>query len=78
MGETAAERQRRLARWARQITINSGYGILGDLAINNLWTNPCAEIMLTPSHLAMLKQAHLRTNPLVKFTKFKFKFSDEV
>ena len=70
MGETAEERQRRLARWARQITINSGYG--------NLWANPCAEIMLTPSHLAMLKQAHLRTNPLVKFTKFKFKFSDEV
>ena len=68
MGETAAERQRRLARWARQITINSGYGIY----------NPCEEIMLTPSHLAMLKQAHLRTNPLVKFTKFKFKFSDEV
>lgn len=70
MGETAEERQRRLARWARQITINSGYGNLGDLVINNLWTNPCAEIMLTPSQL--------RTNPLVKFTKFKFKFSDEV
>jgi len=62
MGETAEERQRRLARWARQITINSGYG--------NLWNNPCAEIMLTPSQLG--------TNPLVKFTKFKFKFSDEV
>lgn len=60
MGETVEERQRRLARWARQITINSGYGIY----------NPCEEIMLTPSHL--------RTNPLVKFTKFKFKFSDEV
>lgn len=60
MGETAEERQRRLARWARQITINSGYGIY----------NPCEEIMLTPSQL--------RTNPLVKFTKFKFKFSDEV
>ena len=69
MGETAEERQRRLAR---QITINSGYGILGlgDLVINNLWVNPCAEIMLTPSQLG--------TNPLVKFTKFKFKFSDEV
>ena len=69
MGETAEERQRRLAR---QITINSGYGILGlgDLVINNLWVNPCAEIMLTPSHLG--------TNQLVKFTKFKFKFSDEV
>jgi len=75
MGETAEERERRLAR---QVTINSWYGNLGDLVINNLWTNPCAEIMLTPSHLSMLKQSQLRANPLVKFTKFKFKFSDEV
>jgi len=76
MGETAAERQRRLAR---NMAINSWYGNWDDLVINNfLWTNPCAEIMLTPSHLAMLKQCQLRTNPLVKFTKFKFKFSDEV
>ena len=78
MGETAEERERRLARLARQITINSGYGSLGDLVINNLQYNPCAEIMLTPSHLSMLKQSQLRANPLVKFTKFKFKFSDEV
>lgn len=69
MGETAEERQRRLARWVR---LNSGYGIY------NWWTNPCEEIMLTPSHLSMIEQHQLRTNPLVKFTKFKFKFSDEV
>ena len=72
MGETAEERQRRLAR---QITINSGYGNLGDLdlVINNWCCNPCTEIMLTSSGLCTLG-----TNPLVKFTKFKFKFSDEV
>ena len=67
MGETAEERQRRLAerqRLARWVRLNSGYGIY------NWWTNPCEEIMLTPSQL--------RANPLVKFTKFKFKFSDEV
>ena len=75
MEETAEERQRRLVR---KITINSWYGNLGDLAINDWWFNPCAEVMLTPSHLCMLKQSQLGTNPLVKFTKFKFKFSDEV
>ena len=66
MGETAEERRRRLARLA----INSWYGNLGDLVINKWYYNPCTEIMLTPSQLG--------ANPLVKFTKFKFKFSDEV
>ena len=69
MYETAAEREMRLAR---QITINSAYGSLGgaewwggsELVINQ---NPCVEIVLTPSQRCLL-------NPLVKFTKFKFKF----
>ena len=66
MHETAAERERRLAR---QITINSWYGNLGDLVIDNWWTNPCAEIVMTSSRLCTLG-----TNPLVKFNKFNFKF----
>jgi hypothetical protein len=72
MHETAAERERRLAR---QITINSCYGTLGgaewwggsELVINQ---NPCVEIMID----YLNQRCTLGINPLVKFNKFNFKF----
>jgi len=74
MGETAEERQRRLAT---NMTINSWCGNLGgddwEVVRNWLLTNPCEEILMTSS-----QRLALGTNPLVKFNKFKFKFSDEV
>jgi hypothetical protein len=71
MHETAAERERRLAR---QITINSWYGNLGgaewwggsELVINQ---SPCVEIVLTSS-----QRCTLGVDPLIKFTKYKFNF----
>ena len=71
MGETAEERRRRLAR---QITINSYYGNLGgaewwggsELVINQ---NPCVEIPISYGN-----ELTLGVDPLVKFTKYIFKF----
>ena len=66
MGETAAERERRLRRlglWYRGSRVY--YPTEGPI----FDTNPCSEIMIdTP------QRCTLGTNPLVKFTKFKFNF----
>jgi len=71
MHETAAERERRLRQlgggeyyWYDMDRIMTVYG-----QISEEMTNPCAEIMMTSSGLCTLG-----TNPLVKFTKYKFKF----
>lgn len=71
MHETAAERERRLRQlgggeyyWYDMGRIMTVYG-----QISEEMTNPCAEIMMTSSGLCTLG-----TNPLVKFTKYKFKF----
>lgn len=71
MHETAAERERRLRqiRGGSEIWFDSDYILSQWIIQYPELTNPCAEIVMTSSGLCTLG-----TNPLVKFTKFKFNF----
>ena len=71
MHETAAERERllRQIRGGSELWFDSDY-ILSQWIIQYPGlSNPCTEIVMSPSGLCTLG-----TNPLVKFTKFNFKF----
>ena len=68
MHETAAERERllRQIRGGSEIWFDSDY----ILSLYSELTNPCVEITIDYSN----QLCTLGTNPLVKFTKFNFKF----
>ena len=66
MHETAAERERRL----RQLRGGESYWYdMNRIMVVYGQTNPCAEIVMTSSG-----RCTLGIKPLVKFTKFNFKF----
>ena len=64
MHETAEERERRL----RDLWFATSY-VFESMLPDFVETNPCEEIMITSS-----QRCTLGSNPLIKFTKFKFNF----
>ncbi len=70
MHETAAERERRLRQLGggSDLWFATSY-VFESMLPDFVETNPCEEIMITSSQRCILG-----TNPLIKFTKYKFKF----